>query len=93
MTGHVKVLLAATFREIAGQREILEEVGSGITLGDVLTTLAGKYGRDFNEIIDSKTGQISLETWVMVNGKSVRRTDIELRENDVVIITVPIGGG
>ena len=93
MVGHVKVLLVAMFREIAGRREILEEVGSGITLGDLLTTLAKRYGRDFNEIIDSKTGQISLETWVMVNGKSVRRTDIELKDNNVVMITVPIGGG
>ena len=93
MTGQVKVLLAATFREIAGQREILEEVGSGITLGDLLTTLAKRYGRDFDGIVDSRTGEISLETWVMVNGKSVRRTDIELRENDVVMITVPTGGG
>ena len=93
MAGHVKVLLGATFREIAGQREILEEAVSRITLEDILTTLAKKYGKDFNEIIDSKTGQISLETWVMVNGKSVRRTDVELKDNDVVIITVPIGGG
>lgn len=93
MTGHVKVLLAATFREIAGQREILEKVDSDITLGDILTTLAERYGRDFNEIIDSKTGQIGLETWVMVNGKSVRRTDIKIKDKDVVIITIPAGGG
>lgn len=93
MKGYVKVLLAATFREIARQSEILKEVSSGLTLGDILTTLAGKYGGDFNEIIDSKTRQISPEVWVMVNGKSVRRTDIELRENDVVMITVPTGGG
>lgn len=93
MTDQVKVLLAAVFKEIAGQKEILEEAGSGITLGDILATLAKRYGRDFNEIIDSKTGQISLETWVMVNGKSVRRTDIELKDKDVVMITVPAGGG
>lgn len=93
MTGHVKVLLAAMFREIAKQREVLQEVNSGTTLGDILTALAERYGKDFNEIIDSETGQISLETWVMVNGKSVRRTKIELRENDIVVITIPAGGG
>jgi MoaD family protein len=93
LTGRVKVLLAAMFREIAGQREIPEEVGSDITLGDLLTTLAKRYGRDFNEIIDSENGQISLEIWVMVNGKSIRRTDIKLKDKDVVIITIPAGGG
>jgi len=91
MAGYVKVLLAATFRETAGQREILKEASSAITLRSILITLAERYGRDFKEIIDSKTGQIGLETWV--NGKSVRRTNIELRENDVVVITIPAGGG
>ena len=93
MADYVKLLLVATFREITQQREILEEVSSGITLGHILTILAERYGRDFNAIVDSKTGQISPETWVMVNGKSVRRTDIELRKNDVVTITIPVGGG
>ena len=48
MTGYIRVLLAATFREIVGQREILKEVGSGITLGEVLTTLVERYARDFS---------------------------------------------
>lgn len=93
MISHVKVLLVAMFRQIAGQREILEEVGPNATLRSVLTTLAKRYGKDFNDIIDAKTGQISVETWVMVNGRSVRRTDIELKDNDVIMIGVPIGGG
>ncbi len=93
MGGHVKVLLGATFREIAGQKEILEKVISNLTLGDILKSLAKRYGRAFNEIVDSKTGQISLESWVMVNGKSVRRTDTKLKGNDVVMITIPAGGG
>jgi len=93
MAGHVKVMFAARFREIVGQREILEEVGLGTTLGDLLTTFAEKYGRDFNKIIDSKTGKISLETWVMVNGESVRRMDIELKDNDVILVSVPASGG
>ena len=55
--------------------------------------MAKKYGSAFDKIVDSKTGRIGLETWVMVNGKSVRRTDIELKDEDVVTITVPMGGG
>jgi MoaD family protein len=93
MTKHIKILLAATFRETAGQRELVLETGSGKTLRDIMTALAKKYGGAFNKIIDSRTGQIGLETWVMVNGKSIRRTDIALKDKDVVTITVPVGGG
>ena len=93
MPSHIKVLLAARFREIVGQRELSKDVGSGMTLHDLLTALAEKYGKDFTEIIDWETGEISLGAWVMVNGKSARSTDVKLKNTDVVIITVPVGGG
>jgi len=93
VTAHVKILLHAMFKEVAGQREILQEVSSDFTLRDMLDALARKYGKEFNSIIDPKTGQVSLDTLVMVNGKSIRKPDVQLRDNDVVMITVPVGGG
>jgi len=93
VTAHVKILLHAMFKETAGQREILQEVNPDSTLRDMLNALAEKYGKEFNSIIDPKTGQVSLDTLVMVNGKSVRKPDVQLRDNDVVMITVPVGGG
>ena len=93
MTAHVKILLHAMFKEITRQREILQEVNPDFTLRDMLNVLARKYGKDFNSIIDPKTGQVSLDMLVMLNGKSVRTPDVQLRDNDVVMITVPVGGG
>jgi len=93
MTAHVRVLLHFMFKDIAGKREITQEIDSNLALGDVLNKLAKKYGRDFNEIIDPRTGQISTDTLVMLNGKSVRKTDIKLNDKDIIMITVPIGGG
>jgi len=89
----VKVMFQAMFREIAGKREIIQEVNNGYTLRDLLGMLAKNYGRDFKDIVDPETGEISTEVWVLVNGKSVRKTDIALNDDDVVYIGVPIGGG
>jgi MoaD family protein len=89
----VKVMFQAMFREIAGKREIIQEINNGYNLRDLLDMLAKNYGRDFNDIVDPKTGEISTEVWVLVNGKSVRKTDIALNNDDVVYIGVPIGGG
>ncbi|MFQ6074197.1 MAG: MoaD/ThiS family protein [Candidatus Bathyarchaeia archaeon] len=89
----MKILLHAMFKEIAGQREIMQEVNPDFTLRDMLNVLAEKYGKEFNSIIDPKTGMVSLDTLVMVNGKSIRKPDVQLRDNDVVMITVPVGGG
>ena len=93
MVEHVRILFVAMFREIAGARETTEEITFGSTIRDVLSKLAEKYGKDFNEIINPETGQIDLGALVMVNGKSIRRTDLELKDNDVVMLTVPFGGG
>jgi MoaD family protein len=90
---HVKILLHAEFREIAGKREVEEEVNSNHTLADILSKLAKQYGKDFNNILDHKTGQINADTLVMINGQSVRKIDIKLKDNDVIMITVPVGGG
>lgn len=93
MTAQVKILFHAMFKEVTGQREILQEVNLDFTLRDMLDALAKKYGKEFNSIIDPKTGQVSLDTLIMVNGRSVRKPDVQLRDNDVVMITVPVGGG
>ena len=93
MADHVKIVFGGTYREIAGKKEILEEVSSGTTLRDILTILAKRYGRDFDKIVHPKTGRINVETWVMINGRSVRKTALKLEGDDVIMITVPAGGG
>ena len=92
-TPHVKILFHATFREAAGKKEAIEEVKPNHTLADIISKLAKQYGKDFNKIIDRKTGQINVDTVIMINGQSIRQTNIKLKDNDIIMITVPVGGG
>ena len=93
MPVQVKVLLHAMFKEIAGMREITRELNADSTLGEVLEELARKYGKDFKTIIYPKTGHVSADILVMLNGQSVRKVDIQLKDRDVIMISVPVGGG
>lgn len=93
MTVRVKVLLQAMFKEIAGKREITQDLSADSTLKSVLDHLAHMYGKDFNDIVNSKTGLVDADTLVMLNGQSVRKTDVPLKNGDVIMISVPIGGG
>jgi len=93
MTLQVRVLLHAMYKEIARTREITQELKTDATLGEVLEELAQKYGKDFKTVVDPKTGQISADTLVMLNGLSVRKVDIQLKDKDVIMISVPVGGG
>jgi len=89
----VKVVLVGNFRKIVGKREIVEETNSNSTLKHVLDKLAQKYGRDFKQIVDPKTGRISLEFLVSINGRVTRDTNIKLNNDDILMITIPAGGG
>jgi len=93
MAKQVTVKFQAMYKELVGKREIVQAIDSKSTLRDILDALAKNYGGDFNDIVDPKTGQITIDSWVMVNGRSVRKTDIRLSDNDLVYIGVPMGGG
>jgi len=81
------------FREIVGKKEITKNIHSETTLREILIILATEYGKDFKDTIDQKTGQVDVNTLVMINGQNVRQTDVKLEDNDLIIITVPVGGG
>jgi MoaD family protein len=93
MVGELKILFHANFREITKKREIFEKIEDNSTVASVLEILAKKYGKDFNEIIDPETGQISTDVIVMLNGRVIRATDTKLKDKDVFVITLPLGGG
>ena len=93
MNGQVKVLLHAMFRQTVGKGEVFHELGQGSTLKMLLDELARRYDKDFKQIMNPTTGLIETDTLVMVNGQSIRKPDVQLKDGDVVMITVPIGGG
>ena len=93
MSVRVRVLLHANFREIVGKREIIEEINSNSTLRDILDKLAQRYGRDFKQIVYPGTGAISLEFLVSINGRIMRDANVKLKNDDVLILSIPVGGG
>jgi MoaD family protein len=93
MVAQVKILFHAMFKEITGTREINRKLSGNATLKEVLDNLAQEYGKDFKNIVDPKTGQVSVEMLVMVNGQSIRKLDTKLKDQDVIMISVPVGGG
>ena len=93
MSLRIRVLLHANFREIVGRRDVLEEVDSNSTLKHVLDKLTRKYGGEFGQVIDSRSGTVSLEFLVSLNGRVVRDADAKLNNGDILMITIPAGGG
>lgn len=90
---HVRIKLLAMFKETAGQKEIKHHIEPETTLRGVLEALAQKYGGDFEETLNCKTGRVDVDTLVMLNGKNVRNAGTKLKANDLIVITVPAAGG
>jgi molybdopterin converting factor small subunit len=93
MTSKVKILFQGTFQEVTKEREISIEFNKNCTLAFILDILAEKYGKDFKNITDPKTDKISNEFLVLLNGRGIRTTDSIIEDNDILMFTIPLGGG
>ena len=93
MSANITIRFLAIFKDVAGKQEITQTISQKTTLGDILISLAKKYGKDFQETFDKKTRQVDVNTLVMINGKNTRDIDINLEDNDLIIMSVSLGGG
>lgn len=93
----VSVRLFTVLREIAGKgEETLEFSVKGVTVKDVLETLAKRHGKEFREYLYDDKNRVREHLQLLVNGKSVSLMEelkTRLREGDQVAIVPPVGGG
>ena len=96
---HVSVRFFTSLREIVDKREETLEFPDTekVTVDSVLKFLAQRYGKRFVEYVyDGDTGQVRGFLQFLVNGTSastVNGLQTELRDDDVVAILPPVGGG
>ena len=90
---NVTVKLFANLRELAGTRE-LEMKAS--TVEELLKKLIEKFGSSFEKELFVSENRIRDEYLLLVNGKNYEFLDgrkTKLKDNDVIAILPPVGGG
>ena len=92
----VRVLLFATFREVAGTSSLDVELPSGATVIDVLERLTEIFGEGFKRLLFKEGGKLGDYVRIAVN-KSYLRIPEELRrtvcDGDEIAIFPPASGG
>jgi sulfur-carrier protein len=99
MTLEIKVRFFTSLRELVGKREenITFANDQKVTVNSALGFLAKKYGNPFCEYLyEAKTGQPKNFLQFLINGASTSTLNgqqTELKDQDVLAILPPVGGG
>jgi len=91
----VKVRLFALLREVAGTKEIEEEVEEGITVKDLLERLSTKLPKRFRELVFEEQN-VSKNVIILVNRRGIRELEgleTKLKDGDEVALLPPVSGG
>jgi MoaD family protein len=93
----VRVQYFAAVREITNQREEMLDVDSGTSVLDLLKLLVARHGSRLREyVFDSKTGNPRTYLQFLLDEESIATMNgfsTMLRDNSVLAIIPPVGGG
>ena len=93
---NVEVKFFTSLREITGKKVEQVELQNTVTIDELVTVLANRYGKKFREYIYDKRGEVQPFLSFLVNGKNVNTMnglDTKLENGDAIAILPPVGGG
>jgi len=92
----VTVKFFTTLREIVGEPQEQIELPEPVTVNELLRQLGKKYGEKFMRYVYDEKGMVRGHLHFLINGKSITTQQglkTKLKENDVLAILPPVGGG
>ncbi|MEJ2723191.1 MAG: MoaD/ThiS family protein [Deltaproteobacteria bacterium] len=93
----VKVRTILTLKKILGQGEIELSTREGSTLGELVTTLAERWGDELaSHLFKPKSSSVLPHIRFMVNGRDIaflNRMETVLENGDEILILPPVAGG
>ncbi len=92
----VKIRFFTTLREITGKREDTADLADGMTVGDLLSFLSTRYGRELADYLYEENTRLHNYLQILVNGNSITALQdlkTELKDGDTLAIVPPVAGG
>jgi molybdopterin synthase sulfur carrier subunit len=92
----VTVKFFTTLREIVGKPQEQIELSETVTVSELLQQLGKRYGKDFVRYVYNEKGVVKGHLHFLINGKSITTQQglkTKLKENDILAILPPVGGG
>jgi molybdopterin synthase sulfur carrier subunit len=92
----VTVKFFTTLREIVGKPQEQIEFHEAVTINDLLQQLERRYGEKYTRYVYNEKGNVRGHLQFLINGKSITNQqglNTKLKENDILAILPPVGGG
>jgi len=92
----VTVKFFTNLREIIGKPQEQIELSEAVTVNELLQQLGEKYGEKFTRYVFDEKGAVRGHLHFLINGKSITNRQglkTKLKENDIIAILPPVGGG
>jgi molybdopterin synthase sulfur carrier subunit len=92
----VEIKFFTSLREITGKKVDQLQLQNNLTVDELITILSEKYGKKFREYIYNNKRQPQEYLSFLVNGTNINNIqgfDTKLKNEDVVAILPPVGGG
>jgi MoaD family protein len=93
---NVEVKFFTSLREITGKKVDHIHLQDTITVMELIKLLSEKYGKKFKEYIYDKNGETQEFLSFLLNGKNINKIqgfDTKLKDQDIIAILPPVGGG
>ena len=92
----VTVKFFTSLREIVGKPQEQIELSEATTVNELLQHLGERYGEKFTRYVYNEKGTVQGHLHFLINGKSITTQQglkTKLKENDILAILPPVGGG
>lgn len=89
----IKVKYLNIFYTITRKKEDSVEFGESLTLRELVDKLSRSYKAEFRDTILDGENKLKPHTWILVNGELVKDLEIKLKDEEVVVFSLPIAGG
>ena len=92
----VRVRYFTMLRELAGVSEEEVPMKDDACLGNLINYVTSKYGKAAKQYLCHAKGKVDPSIYIIVNGldsKLLSGMETKLKDNDVVAIIPPVGGG
>lgn len=92
----VTVKFFTTLRDIVDKPQEQIELSKATTVSELIRRLGEKHGEKFTRYVYNEKGTVQGHLHFLINGKSITTQHglkTKLKENDIIAILPPVGGG